>query len=555
MKKIVYILFAIFALSACSEDLTDFLQQKEQIEKSNEEKREQISDAEKELRKKKAEEERLKQKLDSLERIKNGMEPLSDPKLISMEFRMADNAGLSSNVVCEVFSSSGIVNCWLASLDDPKTLVPRFEFDGTLLTIGSQEVTSGSTAIDFSEPVTLTVMTSKGTKEYTVYVYSYTGLPVMSINTEDGKAIDSKETYIRAHMKLTENVKTRGAGDVLEADLQIKGRGNSTWERKDWPKKPYRLKFDEKVSLLGEHKDRSWVLLANFADKSAIRNHTAFYMGKISNLEYTSSSHFVELFLNGKYNGTYELCEKIKVSNHRVAVGDDGFLLEVDGRAPEEADTRYFYIYSLECPINIKEPETQYGDENFNYIEDYLVKVDNAMYGFFFTDPNRGWTAYVDMDSFVDWYLINEIAHNTDAQMRYSCYMSLKRGEKLKMGPIWDFDLAFGNTDYWSHGPEGFWIKNSDWFNKLMEDPAYVRRVKERFNYFYDHLPDIMREIDATGQYLKYSMIANENRWHTFYNYSVPNVEIWGSYQNEVQSLKTWLNDRMEWLKKEYDKM
>jgi len=419
--------------------------------------------------------------------------------------------------------------------------------------MGSTEVNSGVTSIDFSNPVTLTVTTSKGTKDYIVNVYSYTGLPVMRIDTENGQFINSKTTYVNAHMKLIEDIKTRGSGDVLEADLLIKGRGNSTWT--EWPKKPYRLKFNEKVSLLGEHKDRSWILLSNYADKSALRIHTAFYMGKISNLDYTSSSHFVDLFLNGRYDGTYELCEKLKIANHRVAVGDDGFLLEVDGRAPSDADSRFFYIWSLEHPISIKDPDTQYDDANFSYIEDFMAQVDFALYGPYFKDLNKGWQAYMDMDSFVDWYLINEITHNPDAIMLYSCFMNLKRGEKLKMGPLWDFDLAFGNTDYMERGPEGFWIKNSEWFSRLMEDPAYVNRVKERFDYFYSRLPDIMNEIDETAQYLNRSMIANENRWHTFYSYSKPNVEIWGSYQNEVQSLKEWLKTRMEWLKSEYDKM
>lgn len=553
MKKVVYILFSLFVLLACSEDTTEYLQQKDALEQANAEKQKQIDEEKKKNAEKQKELERLKQRLEELERVKNGMLP--DPQLLTMEFRREDNTGLSENVVCDVYSSNGIVNCWLPERDDPKTLIPRFTFDGTLVMMGSQEVTSGSTAINFSQPVTLTVTTSKDTKEYIVYVYSYTGLPVMRIDTETGNFINSKTTYVNAHMILTEDVKTRGGGDVLEADLQIKGRGNSTWWRTDWPKKPYRLKFNEKVSLLGEHKDKSWVLLANFADKSLLRNHVAFYMGKISNLEYTTSSHFVDLYLNGRYDGTYELCEKLKISDHRVAVGDDGFLLEVDARAIEEDDSRYFYIYSLDSPVNIKEPETQYDDANFKYIENYFNKVDFALYSIYFRDTSKGWQAYMDMDSFVDWYLINEIAHNTDAQMLSSCYMSLKRGEKLKMGPLWDFDLAFGNTDYWKRGPEGFWVKDADWFSKLFEDPAFVERVKERFDYFYDRLPDIMREIDATGEYLKYSAVANENRWHTFYNYGVPNVEIWGKYQNEVQSVKEYIKTRMDWLKTQYDKM
>ena len=553
MKRLLYVIIAAFVLAACSEDTTEYVQRRDAIDQTNQANQDEINQKQKELEAKKKAAERLKQRLDSLERIKSGQVP--DPQLLTMEFRMADNSGLSDNVKCEVYSSEGIVNCWLPSLDDPKTLVPRFEFEGTLVMNGLQEVTSGSTAIDFSEPVTLTVTTSKGTKDYIVYVYSYTGLPVMRIDTESGQFINSKTTYVKAHMRLTEDVRTRGAGDVIEADLQIKGRGNSTWWKTDWPKKPYRLKFDEKISLLGEHKDRSWVLLANFADKSAIRNHVAFYMGKISNLEYTSSSHFVDLYLNGRYDGTYELCEHLKIANHRVAVGDDGFLLEVDSRAVEETDSRYFYIYSLEEPVNIKEPETSIGDANFNYIENFMVDVDNAMYGFYFKDPALGWQAYLDIDSFVDWYLINEISHNTDARMFTSCFMNLKRGGKLKMGPLWDFDLAFGNTDYDSRGPEGFWIKDADWFGRLFEDRVFVERVKERFDYFYSRMPDIMREIDATGQYLKYSMAANEKRWHSFYNYGDPNVEIWGSYQNEVQSLKEYIKKRMEWLKTQYDKM
>ncbi len=550
MKRIIFIACVFLAFVACSEDPTEYFNQKGKIEQANADKQAEIDEQKQLLSEKEKEARELKHKLDSLEQILNNAGVIPDPQLLTMEFKKSDNPALSSDVICDVYSSTGIVNCWLPSLDDSKVLIPRFNFNGTLMMMGTTEITSGVSSIDFSNPVTLTVTTSKGTKDYIVNVYSFTGLPVMRINTENAQAITSKETYLNAHMKLTEDIKTRGSGDILEADLLIKGRGNSTWTI--WPKKPYRLKFNEKVSLLGEHKDRSWVLLANYADKSALRNHAALYMGKLSNLDFTPSSHFVDLFLNGSYDGTYELCEKIKVANHRVAVDKDGFLLEVDDRAQDDADPRYFYIKSIECPISIKEPETQINDSNFLYIKEYMTRVDSAMRGENFNNPALGWQAYLDMDSFVDWYLINEITHNPDAKMVYSCFMNLKRGEKLKMGPIWDFDLAFGNTDYYRRGPEEFWIRHSDWFNKLMSDQAFRNRVKERFNYFYNHLPDIINEIDLTAQYLKYSMAANEERWHTFYTYSRPNVEIWGSYQNEVQSVKEWLTARMEWLKVQF---
>jgi hypothetical protein len=105
------------------------------------------------------------------------------------------------------------------------------------------------------------------------------------------------------------------------------------------PKKPYRLKFENKIALFGEEKDKSWVMLANYYDKTMIRNQIAFYMGKSSNLEYTPKFHYVELILNGRYNGTYQLGDKIKVGSNRVNVGDDGFLLEVDGTAEREEDS------------------------------------------------------------------------------------------------------------------------------------------------------------------------------------------------------------------------
>ena len=102
---------------------------------------------------------------------------------------------------------------------------------------------------------------------------------------------------------------------------------------------------------------------------------------------------------------------------------------------------------------------------------------------------------------------------------------------------------------------DGFWIKNTSWYARLFKDPAFVAKVKERFNYFYGKREDIMREINANAEYLKYAVQENEKKWHTFYTYTWPNYDIWGSYNNEVQSMKEWLNARFEWLKGEFDKM
>ena len=495
--------------------------------------------------------EELQQRIDSLEKL---LEERTEPELLSMEFLIADNGSLKKNVKCKIIGDS-IIDCWLYGVSNDKVLKPRFTFEGTMVVIDGFEAESGKTEIDFTKPRTVAVATSSKNKYYTIYVHSFTGLPMMYIVTDGLREVTSKEDYIHATMSLTEDVRTRAAGDVVEASVNIKGRGNSSWK---FPKKPYRLKFDEKVSMLDMHKDKSWVLLPNYNDKSMLRNSLAFYMSKISNLDYTPEAHFIELIFNGKYKGTYQLCEKLKISNHRVAVGDDGFLIEIDSRAPGEADSRYFQVPHLENVVNIKDPELEYSDEGFSYIRDFVIKADEALFGSKFTDPNVGWQAYLDMDSFVDWYLIQEIGKNLDGNFDTSCFMHLARGGKLMMGPMWDMDVAYGNIDQANQScyrPTGFHIKNVQWYTRLFRDPAFVARVKERFNYFYRHQNEILANVNADAQYLKYSAQENNDVWGVLNVKTWPNYNIWGSYQNEVQELKEWFVTRMEWLKTQFDAM
>lgn len=483
-------------------------------------------------------------------------EPMPEPEmpmLISLSFSCYDNPmQLTADVKGEIIGDS-IVDCWVPNLMSDKELIPKVEYVGESIMFDDVPVAIGLTKQDFKKPVKLTITNGNKTKDYTIYVSSFTGLPVMWIETVGREEITSKDDYLRASFKLTENVRTRAAGDVVEDSVNIKGRGNSTW---GMPKKPYALKFDKKVSLLDEPKDKSWVLLANFIDKTMLRNYIAFYFGKISNLDYTPRSHFVELMLNGRYNGTYQLCEKLKISNDRVNVGDDGFLMEIDARATGESDSRYFVVEHLSQVVNIKDPDVEYDDESYNYVKEYVTIADSVLFSDNFADSKDGWQKYMDIDSFVDWYLINEISKNNDAILWSSCYMNLKRGEKLKMGPLWDHDLSFGNIDYnGTYLTDGFWIKNTSWFDQLFKDPAFVTKVKERFNYFYGKRDDILHEINASAMYLKYAVQENENKWHTFYTYTWPNYDIWGNYNNEVQSMKEWLFARFEWLKGEFNKM
>lgn len=134
--------------------------------------------------------------------------------------------------------------------------------------------------------------------------------------------------------------------------------------------------------------------------------------------------------------------------------------------------------------------------------------------------------------------------------------MNLSRDGKLKMGPLWDYDIAFGNVNTGECGnPEGFHIKNVSWFKRLFKDPDFVNKVKERFAYFYERRENIYAEINANATYLKYAVIENNSKWKTFYTYTWPNNTIWGSYENEVQSMKIWLEKRFQWLNEQYTAM
>lgn len=552
MKKFFFVIIAAFCLFSCTKDLTEYYKQADELEAANKKQEDLNKQQEKENLKLQEEALLLQAKLDSLADSYHNA-PV-ETGLVAMGFSAAENSILSEDLQCDI-SKEGTVECWIPKIVTSKELKPRFSFHGTEVTINGVTAISGQSKYDFTKPVIMSVKGADKTVNYTIYVHAYTGLPILQINTTSGLPITSKEFYIGAKYKLTEDVKTRDAGDVMEALGYIKGRGNSSWVQ---PKKPYRLKFSEKQSLLGEHKDKSWVLIPNYSDKSMIRNRAACYMSSISSLEYTPKSHFVEVILNGRYDGTYELCEKIKVDKHRVNVGDDGFLLEVDKRSESESDAVIFNTTYLEHAVNIKEPEVAYEDANYNYIKNYVMEAEAALFGPAFWDANVGWKKYLDMDSFVDWYLINEISKNIDGAFWSSCFMNLKRGGKLKMGPVWDYDVAFGNINQKNQTAnqiEGFHIKNVMWFTRLFQDPAFVARVKERFNYFYSHWDDIVSYVNEDAQYLHYSVEENEKRWGTFYEYTWSNYDIWGAYQNEVQSMKEWTKKRMNWLKSQFDKM
>lgn len=468
-------------------------------------------------------------------------------RFLGFRLNAADNPEvLIDNVVFNV--QNDVITARVPYYTNLKSLRATFQTDADSVFVDGVAQLSGESINDFSKPLTYELMDKNGKlKKYTLQLLNFTGLPVVRIYTEAGKSIESKDDYLKADIKID------GAGKFADysGKMKIKGRGNSTWVL---PKKPYKMKFDAAIGLLDGNPDKEWVLLANYNDKSSLRTDAAFFLGAQSQLDWTPKANFVDLFVNDVYLGNYQLGEGINVSPSRVNVGDEGYLLEVDQANRMEAGDVYFTTERI--LLNIKEPGLKKNDEAYTYVKAFVNSAEQALYGAQFRDASQGYRKYLDVESFVDWYLINEIAKNNDAIFFSSCYMNLVPGGKLKMGPIWDFDIAFGNVSYNDNQqPSGFYVKNAAWISRLFEDPDFVAAVKARFEYFKGNKTALLENINKKSVSLKWSIQEDNNKWNTLYNNTPPNYAVVGSYNNEVQYLKDWINKRFDWLDQEFAKL
>lgn len=569
MKKCILFLVAVLCFSACKTDLTDIEKRIEEIEKQgktleqqNQEYQEQLNDLKnqgnqisEEARKRQEENEKIQQQLRELEDSLHYVEPY----LYTMEFVAADNPyQLIENTPCTIIGDS-VVECRILNITDDRMLIPRFTFQGSVVTINGEEAESGKKAYDFSTPVVLSVITASKIKDYVVYVNSYTGLPSVWLDTNSHVNVANANQYYGGSIKIIDGPKTRAGSGVTKASVKIMGLSPIRWYRPDFilsnsedlllAKNGYFLKFNNNISLFNEPKGTTWRLLPNLNDMTFLHNQTAFFMGRISKLEYTPRAHYVDMFMNSRFFGNYVMTERPDLTEERVNIGSDGFILNIGS---DEAG-QYFYGTYLERPVTVMAPGSP-SAEYVSYANDFVVKAENALFSSNFTDENAGWQKYMDMDSFVDWYLINEIARNQDGAFSKNCLMNLARGGKLKMGPLWDFEKAFGNTTK-KEPAEGFVIKGVKWYERLFQDPAFVAKVKERFDYFYTHQQDILSEINANAEYLRYSVKEDDYRWDTYAGYKSSTVSVWAAYGSMVDYMKQWLVARMDWLKKEFDAM
>ena len=342
-----------------------------------------------------------------------------------------------------------------------------------------------------------------------------TGLPVVYMNTESGYDITSKTTFVNGNVTIEGTDELPG---LPTAKCRIRGRGNTTWE---WPKKPYLIAFDEQQGVFGMHKHKRWVLLANFMDRTLMRNMVSMKVASfMTHLAWTPHSVPVELVLNGKHRGTYLLIEQVRVDKDRVNISKtDGYLFELDFHYdnPVQWIDPHGTCWGMGngIPFGIKYPDSdEITAQQKAYAKSYISEVASVVYGDGFADPENGYAKYLDVDSFIDYWIVFEVMTNHELNNPGSVFFHKDKDGLLTAGPVWDFDWGVLSFNTSPQGKTGLVCGDAIWYSRLFKDPAFKARVKARFQELLPQLetiPDYMEECRAL---LKESAKLNFAMWN-----------------------------------------
>lgn len=393
-----------------------------------------------------------------------------------------------------------------------------------------------------------------------------TNLASVIIHTTAAQDIVDKETYLKGIVSVINEPGT----SIYTDSLEIKGRGNVSWS---FPKKPYRMKLFNKVSLLGlPAKEKNWTLINNYGDKTLMRNLLAFNISKNLDIPYTPAGVPVDVFLNGVYKGTYQLCDQIEVATERVMVEKmkitdivapeitGGYLLEMDAYASDELV--WFESIQNKIPVTIKYPkDDEIVESQKAYIKSHFETMENAVYAANYTDNTNGFRKYIDLETFLRHFLVGEISGNTDTY--WSTYMYKKRDNpKFYFGPVWDFDIAFENdyrtypinnlTDwvYATKGSSANGVKSM--INRIFSDPQVVVQLRSLYATYRNNgklsEASLLQAVDEYAARINQSQKLNFTKWNILNSKVHMNPQILGSYAAEVNSLKTFITNRFKWI-------
>lgn len=556
----------------------------------------------------------------SLENYKNDMEVTNRPVFTSFSFEAKNNAGkiLDKKLtfdgsatrpvdnVAEVLTvcRDSVIGC-IPYLHDFK-LKPTFAVsDGTTVKIDGMEQTSGVSEVDFSKPVLYTLSNGEETRTFTVVVTN-SGLPVVVLTQSGGGSESWEEAGINVRSKDADWVETDkmavynadGSVDMEEALCGIRLRGNSTQK---FPKKPFAIKLVSKASVLGMPKHKRWVLLANWMDRTMLRNAVAFEVAHQTENAYADGlgwnphGYSVEVVMDGRHVGNYYLCEQIKIDGDRVDIKDCIEDIIGDGNAnPTMADCGYLLEFddnydevdkfrtARGLPCMFKDEVTKYSADIFNQVKARIEAVESNL------EAGNYEAAYSDLDinSVIDYFFIQELTFNDEYKHPKSVYMLIDGDGKLTAGPVWDFDWQtfinydkvqamnnkYGgtydcrNTNEWLYGKsklaEKPWWPGSDydyvndqpymWYPLLFKDANFRAKVQERWAVIYPQLLSVVAQIDEFAALNKVSEQFNYAMWPLVGLKNSVGSAFNGdedmSFDEAIATMKQAYTERLEWM-------
>ena len=549
----------------------------------------------------------------SLENYKNDMVVTNRPVFTSFSFEAKNNTGkiLEKKLtfdgsatrpvdnVTEVLTvdRDSVIGC-IPYLHDFK-LKPTFAVsDGTTVKIDGMEQTSGVSEVDFSKPVLYTLSNGEETRTFTVVVTN-SGLPVVVLTQSGGGSESWEEAGINVRSKDADWVETDkmavykadGSVDMEEAFCGIRLRGNSTQK---FPKKPFAIKLVDKAPVLGMPKHKRWVLLANWMDRTMLRNAVALEVAHRTDSAYINDGigwsprgTSVEVVMDGRHVGNYYFCEQIKIDGDRVDITDCyedvenptpetcGYLLEFDDAMDEVNNFRT----SRGIPCMFKD-EVPANSEFFNYVKNKVEGIENSLNAENYEEAYKN----LDINSVIDYFFIQELTFNDEYKHPKSVYMYIDGPGKLTAGPVWDFDwqtfinydkvqamnskyggtYSCRNTNEWLYGKSrlaewhiigGYDYENDMpymWYPLLFKDANFRARVQERWAVIYPQLLSVVAKIDEFAALNKVSEQFNYAMWPLVGLKNSVGSAFNGdedmSFDEAIATMKQAYTERLEWM-------
>ena len=372
--------------------------------------------------------------------------------------------------------------------------------------------------------------------------------------------------------------------------IEIRGESSQFFDKKSYGFETWDSQYNDlDVALIGFPEEEDWILYGPFSDKSLIRNKLIYELSNRMG-RYTTKTEFVELTINYEYKGLYIFMEKLKRDKNRIDISklentdideeliSGGYIIKIDKSDMEDGSyTDYnsfqsqFDVFGNEngdIRINFNYEYPKPGEihaNQKNYINNYFYEFESSLASNNFKDPINGFRKYIDEDSFIDFFILNELSNNVDGY-RLSTYLQKDRNEKLVIGPIWDFNLSFGNADYCGGERYDVWCFKFNerclgdywnvpfWWNRLLEDEKFVDKLKGRWNQLRLNILSDNNILTLIEE--QYSFLNNEtdiinrnfNKWKIFGIYIWPNSFIGNNYYEEIDFLKNWIKERTKWL-------